>query len=406
MIADLHCHYPMHLLEHAPPSETYDRMVRVRRRPRWLEKLRALVIRFAARGFNYRDHASGWRVDLDRLEKGKVRLVLSVLYEPFAEIDLDELPNSDPEDGYFSDLIDHLDRVEKELSQIDPDRRRHLVARSEADLAAAADTGRIAFVHCVEGGFHLGRTNAAITKNVAELARRGVGYVTVAHLFYRGIATNAPALPMFSDRTYNRIFCQPHKGLTELGREAVRAMYANRILIDVSHMSAEALDDTFDLLKELDSEHGAEPTTFPVVATHAGYRFGNQAYMLDRRNIERVVARDGVIGLIMARHQLQDGIGDGEGIDHTVATVGRHIDRIREIAGSHAHVGIGSDLDGFIKPTMSGIEFADDLGKLEAPLRAAYPQDADAILFGNAQRVVARVLGQREERVKRERVRA
>src|SRR4051794_7971185 len=126
VIADLHCHYPMHLLENAPPSDTYDRMVRVRRRSRWLEKLRALVFRIAARNFNYRDHASGWRVDLDRLEKGDVRLVLSVLYEPFAEIDLDERPNADPEDGYFSDLIDHLDRVEAELSRIDPDQRRHL----------------------------------------------------------------------------------------------------------------------------------------------------------------------------------------------------------------------------------------------------------------------------------------
>ena len=55
----------------------------------------------------------------------------------------------------------------------------------------------------------------------------------------------------------------------------------------------------------------------------------------------------------------------------------------------------GSDLDGFIKPTMSGIEFAADLAKLEAPLRAAYGADADAILYGNARRVVGRVLGQR-----------
>ena len=87
-------------------------------------------------------------------------------------------------------------------------------------------------------------------------------------------------------------------------------------------------------------------------------------------------------------------------------TIRNHVDRIHEIAGSHAHVGIGSDLDGFIKPTMSGIESAEDLAKLEGPAAGRVPRDADAILFGNAQRVVARVLGQREERVKRERVRA
>jgi microsomal dipeptidase-like Zn-dependent dipeptidase len=396
MIADLHCHYPMHLLgKDARPSGTYDRMLRVRRRPRWVDRLRALVLRIAARGFNYRDHASSWRVTFDGLEQARVDLVLSVLYEPFAEIDLDELPGSDPEEGYFADLIDHLDRVEEELARIDPARERHLVVRSAADIDAAMSSGRIAFVHCVEGGFHLGRTPAAITANVAELARRGVGYVTLAHLFYRGIATNAPALPMLSDRWYNRIFCQPHKGLTKLGEAAVRAMYEHRILIDVSHMRADALEQTFALLDRLDGESGSDPTDFPVIASHAGYRFGTQAYMLDPATIQRIVRRDGVIGLIFARHQLQDGRADGEGIDHTVSTIRSHIDAIHDVAGSNAHVGIGSDLDGFIKPTMSGIESAEDLAKLEAPLHAAYPGDADAILAGNARRVVSRVLGAR-----------
>jgi microsomal dipeptidase-like Zn-dependent dipeptidase len=397
MIADLHCHYPMHLLaDDASPSETYDRISSVRRRPRWLDRLRALVLLIAARGFNYRDHASGWRVTFDGLERGHTGVVFSVLFEPFAEIDLDELPRSDPEEGYFADLIDHLDRVEEELARIDPPRARHLVVKSAADLEAAQSTGRMAFVHCVEGGFHLGRTSDSIAANVAELARRGAGYVTLAHLFYRRIATNAPALPMLSDALYNRIFSQPRGvGLTELGEAAVRAMYRHRVLVDVSHMRAEALRDTFSLLNRLDDESGADPKDFPVIASHAGFRFGRQSYMLDPATITELARRDGVVGLILARHQLQDGRADGEGIDHTVATIRAHVDRIREVTGSNDHVGIGSDLDGFIKPTMSGVESAVDLAKLEDALRTAYPADADAILAGNALRVVSRVLAQR-----------
>jgi microsomal dipeptidase-like Zn-dependent dipeptidase len=65
------------------------------------------------------------------------------------------------------------------------------------------------------------------------------------------------------------------------------------------------------------------------------------------------------------------------------------------VTGSHAHVGIGSDLDGFVKPTMSAIEVAADLGRLERPLRELYPGDADAILTQNAVRVVRTVLAQR-----------
>ena len=102
-----------------------------------------------------------------------------------------------------------------------------------------------------------------------------------------------------------------------------------------------------------------------------------------------------MVGLILARHQLQDGRADGEGIEHTVETVRAHVDKIREVSGSNHHVGIGSDLDGFIKPTMSGVESAEDLAKLEQALRVAYPDDADAILSGNALRVVSRVLAQR-----------
>ncbi|MEA2154748.1 MAG: rane dipeptidase, partial [Solirubrobacteraceae bacterium] len=229
----------------------------------------------------------------------------------------------------------------------------------------------------------------------AELARRGVAYITLAHLFYRGIATNAPALPFLPDALYNRIFCQPRKGLTHLGRAAVRAMYEQRILVDVSHMRADALSETFALLDELDREHDADPANFPVIASHAGYRFGNQAYMLDRHTIEQIARRDGVIGLILARHQLQDGLGDGDGIAHTAATIEAHVREIHSITGSNAFTGIGSDLDGFIKPTMSAIEASEDLAALERPLRDAFPDDADAILCGNAMRVVRRVLSQR-----------
>ena len=395
MIADLHSHYPMHLLgEDATP--TYESLIRVRRRPRWLDRLRALLIRLLARHLNYRELSSSWRVTLDGLERGQTGVVLSVLYEPFAEIDLDEAPQADPEAGYFDDLVEHLERVEKELARIDAPRRRHVIVRSAADLDEGIRSGRIAFVHCIEGGFHLGRTPEAITANVAELARRGVGYVTLAHLFYRGVATNAPALPMLSDAWYNGVFCQPRKpGLSRLGEAAVRALYEQRVLIDVSHMRADALNETFAQLDRLDAERDADPKDFPVIASHAGYRFGEQAYMLDRLTIERIARRDGVIGLILARHQLQDGRADGEGIEHTVATIRAHVDAIADVTRSHAHVGIGSDLDGFIKPTMSGIEAAEDLAKLERPLREAYPDDADAILSGNAIRVVQRVLAQR-----------
>ena len=66
MIADLHCHYPMHLLAHAE-DVTLETMVRARRRPRWVDKLRAFVLKIAARLLNFRRFTGTWRVDLPGL---------------------------------------------------------------------------------------------------------------------------------------------------------------------------------------------------------------------------------------------------------------------------------------------------------------------------------------------------
>ena len=104
-----------------------------------------------------------------------------------------------------------------------------------------------------------------------------------------------------------------------------------------------------------------------------------------------------MIGLILARHQLNDGDinPDDDDPGNTPKVLRRHIDRIRETLGASTndHVAIGSDLDGFIKPTMAGIETAADLRTLEAPLRATYGDGAKAILSGNALRVARWALG-------------
>jgi microsomal dipeptidase-like Zn-dependent dipeptidase len=401
MLADMHCHYPMHLTAEAPggpaPRQPMNLTAHAmtRRRPGWLNALRAVAIKIAANFINFEDDR--WRVSLDELGAGDVRAVFSVLYEPFAEFDLDEPYGAPPEDGYFENLVGRLDDVEVELSQIDPGGNLHEVVRTAADLDRVTAAGKVAFLHCVEGGFHLGASSDEITENVATLKDRGVVYITVAHLFWREVATNAPAIPFLSDGLYKTIFPQPQSGLTERGRAAIRAMYEHGILVDLSHMSERSQADTFDLLDQLDRETGAKPAEHPVIATHAGYRFGDQEYMLSPDTIERIVARDGVIGLILARHQINDEaeVVDPDDPAETPRVLCKHIDAIREhVPGrTNAHVAIGSDLDGFIKPTVAGIETASDLASLVAPLTEAYGEDAEAILSGNAMRMARRALG-------------
>ena len=80
-------------------------------------------------------------------------------------------------------------------------------------------------------------------------------------------------------------------------------MVANRVLVDISHMRPNAVAQTFGLLNQLDP-HGE----VPVISSHAGYRFGKQQYMHDEQTVSEIKRRGGVIGLIMAQHQLNDGI--------------------------------------------------------------------------------------------------
>jgi microsomal dipeptidase-like Zn-dependent dipeptidase len=388
MIADLHVHYPMRVVQDLTPRTTERQVHRILRRLSLAQWAEASFIGFLNRFINARSFSSGYRVTIDALVEGRVGVVLSALYRPLQEMDLSKGYQAPPDPEYFALLLSDLVRVEEEVGAHDD--RLIRVVRSPAQLDAARADGAIALVHCVEGGFHLGDTPERIAANVATLAARGVAYVTLAHLFYRGVATNAPALPFLkTDADYDRLFPQPAGvGLSPLGEAAVRAMVEHGTLIDVSHMGPEAFWATLELLDALDSERRV-----PVIASHAGFRFGGQRYLLDAGQLGAIRDRDGVVGLILAQHQLNDGLHDGtvRRFEQGKDIIFRHVDAIAEATGGHDHLALGSDLDGFIKPTMAGIEDCGDLRKLEDALRehlAASPGAAEKVTHGNALRVL------------------
>ena len=253
-MVDLHIHFPMRLLGGVEaPRDVVRQMLAVRAREGG--KLRAFVLMIAARLLNFRHWGTTWRVDPALLREGDVRVVLSVLYRPFSELDLERHYSAAPEASYYAKLLELMDATEREVA-----------ASGGVMVTRASDlrVERTAYAHCIEGGFHLGATPAEVTAHVRELADRGVAYITLAHLFWRRVAKNAPALPFLPDALYDRLFPQRDgAALSELGEAALEAMYRAHVLVDVSHMREDAIDATFALIERLDRETGADPARLP-----------------------------------------------------------------------------------------------------------------------------------------------
>lgn len=207
MLVDLHAHYPMHL----QPSE---RQLAHERLRQWeKEWLRALIVRRLSRTFNYEGAKPS--VTLAEMEQGDVGVILSPLYSPFDEIDFTRRYGSKPRPGYFTELLDQLVLVEDHIEERRNEGHSVTIAHSRAELTQALGAGEQVLIHAVEGGFHLGDAEDEVREHVKELAERGVVYITVAHLFWRGVATNAPALPFMPDWLYSLMFPQPkHVGLS------------------------------------------------------------------------------------------------------------------------------------------------------------------------------------------------
>jgi membrane dipeptidase len=380
VIADLHAHYPMRVIGDMDP-ETAAELMRAPGGPTIGDRIRAFVLRIANKIGNFPTWDGTYRITPETLREGGVGLAMSVLFRPFEEMDLSKPYGSPPEAGYFPKLIADLEAVEREVKTHDRARLRLVHNRAELDECIAA--GATALVHSVEGGFHLGDAEAEIEANCAQLAARGVGYVTVAHLFFRQVATNANAVPFIPDSLYGFLF--PQRGgdrLTPRGEAVVRGLVRNRILIDLSHMDPAGIRETFELLDDIDP--GGE---VPVVSTHAGYRFGKQQYMHDEETLLQIKRRGGVVGLIMAQHQLNDGIRKDRTatLEESLEVICAHIDKIAEVTGGYEQIALGTDFDGFIKPTMGGLETMADLKLLERALRDRYgDENAERMAWRNA----------------------
>ncbi|MEM0984543.1 MAG: membrane dipeptidase [Planctomycetota bacterium] len=168
-------------------------------------------------------------------------------------------------------------------------------------------------------------------------------------------------------------------GLTDLGRAMIEAMDAAGVIHDASHLSDRSLDQLFERTDRL------------VIASHSNVRTlaGDSHWHLRDESIAEIARRGGVVGLNLFREFIKPGMTGKS--RPTVADAVDHVERICEITGSTAHVGLGSDMDGGLTALelLDSVEGPGDLGVLgeELARRGWTAEEIEGFRFGNWARI-------------------
>lgn len=260
------------------------------------------------------------------------------------------------------------------------------MAYTAADVRRIHGEGRIASLVGIEGGHSIEESLAVLR----QLYRAGARYMTLTHSEntpWADSATDAPAVG----------------GLSPFGEEVVREMNRMGMLVDLSHVSAEAMHDALDVSEA------------PVIFSHSSAR----AVTAHPRNVpddvlRRVAEGGGVVMVTFVQPFVSEATrerwaiqqaeearleslhpGDPAAVEEgmerwteahpwvpaELSDVADHIDHLREVAGIDS-IGIGGDYDG-IPSAPVGLEDVSTYPALLAELlRRGYSEDDLAKIAG------------------------
>lgn len=175
--------------------------------------------------------------------------------------------------------------------------------------------------------------------------------------------------------------------LTDAGRRLVPRLGDAGIALDLSHTADTAFDQALSL------HHGA------VCASHCNTRMiCHRDRQLTDAQIRALADRGGVVGVVPYNPMIVNcPIGHRPPQqDVSLDRLADHVDHICQLAGSAAHVGVGSDLDGGFgrEAIPHGLDSIADLPRLgDVLLRRGYSEpDVAAVMGGNWHRWLAEAL--------------
>lgn len=323
---------------------------------------------FFPQGIHFEQRDPRILVDLHKMTEGRQDAVIMVAYLPQpkpGEAFADKVDGACLTDGgpagtltptRYADLI--FDKIEDIARQ---NSRYLAIARTPADLYEHKRQGRKSIMLGIENGLALGQDLA----NVAHFARRGVVYITLCHNGDNDICDSA--------RGQNT-----HGGVSEYGRQVIREMNKQGIMVDLSHGGEQSFYDALDISQT------------PVVCSHSCCR----ALCDHPRNLSddqlRALARHGGV----AQLTLYCGFLRRQG-EASILDAISHLEHAIKVMGIE-HVGLGTDFDGD-----GGIRGLADSSELllftRQLLRRKYSEhDIEKIWGGNWLRVMTQVQNERQ----------
>ena len=261
------------------------------------------------------------------------------------------VPSSYQETGGAKEKADSLIDLVSRIADDHPDKFE--VATSVADVNRIFGDGKIALPMGMENGAPI----LDDLSNVQYFYDRGIRYITLTH----------GKDNLICDSSYDTT--NTWGGLSPFGREVVKEMNRVGIMVDISHVTDEVINQVLDM------------TDVPVIASHSSCRhftpgfernmgdaeivrlkenggviqinFGSsfvtqESQEKENQNRERIMAYAKENGLKRGDEKLKsywEKVSKENPIYADITEVVDHIDRVVELAGID-HVGIGSDYDG------------------------------------------------------------
>lgn len=247
-----------------------------------------------------------------------------------------------------------------------------------ADIDAAVAADKLALVLALEGSHGIGG-DVSLFETLFHLGIRMASFTHFGNTLLAGGSADG----------------DPGQGLSPLGIEALRTCERLGIVMDVSHLSAQATDDVL------------QHATRPLVASHSSPRALRDHHRnLSEEHIKGIAALGGVIGIP---------VGIPAFIDPDRPTIERVVDHIAHVADSVGidHVGVGADfvreyfdevyatypeiiaVGEDVRATIEGLESPLGIPRLADALetRGISGDDLHKVLGGNLLRVFREVMG-------------